>query len=313
MNQPIAIVQLFTYAGPNIFSPHSGVLLRAHGDRDWSQRLHNAIKRSGVFVGTVIGSINVTAHPLDHGWQIEVFFETPDQILAAEVCRLVIADIAAEARQDDDWNGDEAIFELQQRGRRARLPITTLQTIANARKHGLPTFVRSDDHVQIGYGVNGWHFPARPARDSKPPVPPWEQLGTIPIVAVCGYTGRAAALARHANRLSAIGYHPQVQDGAGFGVTRSLLADPDIDALVIGIDSADVLRHGIAFDRCDIAVITDMDGPMPAEAATPDEWLRALGIPMLLSDNPAEINLADPRLHGLLGYAPAGVVDLEHL
>jgi hypothetical protein len=133
---------------------------------------------------------------------------------------------------------------------------------------------------------------------------------SVPIVAVTGTSGRTAAVARLADDLAAIGGRPTLLDGAPTAAIQAALADPATEALVVGLDAGETLRRGLPFERCTLAAITDRDGPRPPEAADDDAWLRALGVPMLLSEQPARVNLADVRLLPLLAYAPNGVVGL---
>ncbi|MEI7771809.1 MAG: DUF4938 domain-containing protein, partial [Chloroflexales bacterium] len=89
---------------------------------------------------------------------------------------------------------------------------------------------------------------------------------------------------------------------------RALLADPATESSVIGLRADDILSRGLPLDRCDHALISDMAGPRPDPADDDEEWLRALGLPMLLASAPARLNLADSRLHALIPHAPLGVI-----
>jgi hypothetical protein len=92
-------------------------------------------------------------------------------------------------------------------------------------------------------------------------------------------------------------------------VTQALLANRRVGALILGLDTASVLQHGVAFDCCDLAVIVGRGLERPLAAADDNEWLRALGVPMLIARQPVRMNLADSDLHPLIAYAPDGVID----
>lgn len=308
----MTILRLHAYNGPNIHGPAPGVLLRVHCDRDRSERLRAALKDGAQFVGIMLANLIVEAEPSAVGQQITALFGTDAPTLGAELCRYIVAGMNAEAQADDEWDREGPLLALQDRRRAETLPFAALQLMAEARSRGLPSFVCDDGRVQLGYGNRGWSFDPRVLRerDATIPTPPWAELGSIPIVAVTGCQQRKVHVARLADGLVAQGVRPYVLDGAGFAMTRVALADPAAEALVVGLDSGDILRHGLAFDRCDLAVITDQAGVRPAEADDDDEWLRALGIPMLLAPTPVHLNLSDPALQPLVPYAPNGVIGL---
>lgn len=310
---PIVLSRIFAYEGPNIYGPSPGVLLRAVADGDRSRRLRAALKDGAQFIGLVIAGLTVEARPGPDGEHLLVaHFATQAPSIGAALGEYAVAGICAEATGDEGWDRDTPLMELQERLRAEATPTAALQLVAEAHARGLPTFMRADGRVQLGYGARGWSFDPAPLRErgAAQPAPPWGDLGDVPIVAVTGGGGRAAAVERLTADLSAMGASVRALDGAGFDAARALLADPTAEALVIGLDSADLLRRGLPFDRCALAVITDRAGPRPPEAADDDEWARALGVPMLLSAQPARINLADPGLRPLLPYAPNGVIGL---
>lgn len=312
MLPPIAIQRLYAYEGPNIFGPRPGVLLRVRCDRDRADRVRAAIKDGAQFIGLVIAYLEVTAQPADEGYLVAASFATGAPQLGAELCAYVVAGIDAEVRGDHEWDRDGPLVALQARRRAEALPVAALQLLAEAQRRNLPGFVRADGQLQLGYGARGWRCALAPLRErgAATPSPPWERIGRIPIVAVTGGPGRAASVARFVAELEGLGVRPGVLDGADFAATRTLLADPGAEALVVGLDTGAILRHGVAFDGCELAVISDMDSEQPPDAEDMEEALRALGVPMLLATQPARINLADPRLLPLVLYAPHGVLAL---
>lgn len=312
MLPPIALRRLRAYEGPHIYGPWTGVLLRARSDSDRSLRLRAAIKDGAQFIGLLIAYLEVTAREDGPGYMLTASFTTDAPRLGADLCAYVVEGIGAEARGDEIWDRDGPLFALQARRRAEGLPVAALQLIAEARRRNLPCFTRADGRVQIGYGARGWSFDPEPlrARGASAPRPPWERLGRIPIVAVTGGALRGVAVERMAAELAGLGAQPAVIDQASFADVRELLADPRTEALVAGLDTGDILRRGVAFDACDLAVISDRGEEAPPDADDDEEWLRALGVPMLLSAQPARINLGDPHLLPLVPYAPYGVMAL---
>lgn len=312
MEHAIVRSRIFAFAGPNIFGPRPGVLLRARCDRDRSARVRAALKDAAQFVGLVIAYLSVDARHDGDGVLLSARFSTEMPALGAELAAYVLTGVAAEAARNDAWDRDGPLLALQARRRREALPLPALQLIAEARRRGLHAFVADTHELRIGYGARGWGVPLATLGEGagSPPTPPWERLGHIPVIAVTGASGRADLVRGMAAHLSADGSRAVTLDGAGFETTRAALADPGTEALVVGLDTAAILRRGVAFERCTLAAIADRDGDRPVEAADDEEWLRALGVPMLLAEQPARVNLADSRLLPLVAHAPHGVIGL---
>jgi hypothetical protein len=308
MPPPIDTIRLHAYEGPNIFGPRPGVLLRARCAADRARRLRAAIRDGAQAVGLMIAYLEVDSRPLDGGFMLEARFRTDEPAIGAALCQYIVAGMRAEAEGDEEWDRDGLLHDLQSRRRRAALPVPALQLIAEARRRGLPATPLPDGRIMLGHGARSWL--ADPRSDDLS-APPWPRIGRIPIIAVTGHALRAAAVVRHAAEIAASGISVRAEDGLGFDAARDLLADPTVAAAVIGLRADDILSRGMPLDRCDQAVITDMGGPRPAPADDDEEWLRALGLPMLLAPTPARINLADGRLHGLLPFAPGGVIGIE--
>ncbi|NTV64080.1 MAG: DUF4938 domain-containing protein [Oscillochloris sp.] len=308
MPTPIAIVRLRAYAGPNIHGPQPGVLLQISAPTNYARRLRDAIRDGAQAIGMVIAYLETEAHPRDTGFLIEARFTSGEPPIAADLCRFIVDGICAEADGNEEWNRDEPLVALQARYRAAAMPVAALQLRAEARSRGLPWLALPSGRLQIGYGACGWQYD--PQADTAPS-PPWSQLGSIPLTLVSGWASRSTAVAHYAAQIAAIGMPVRSADGLDFEGLRDLLSDPSVEAAVVGLDSQSLIMRGLPVDRCDHAVICDLAGPRPPAAADDEEWLRALGLPMFLSPNPVQINLADARLHPLIPYAPNGVINAE--
>ena len=94
--------------------------------------------------------------------------------------------------------------------------------------------------------------------------------GRVPIVAVMG-ANAATAAASIARLLAHAGHHvglacadgtsvgglrSEARDGSGPPGARALLMHPRVTAAVLEVDAAGVLREGLGFDLCDVAVLT---------------------------------------------------------
>ncbi len=222
------------------------------------------------------------------------------------------------------------LWDLQKRRRAEALPLMALQLMAEASARGIPSFVRDDGLVQLGYGARSWAFdPARKpeggdtlapeaigigpppsARTAEAPEVPWEQLGPIPIVAVAGGEGRDLAA-----QLVAAAIAEQGRSGAPghcrrFPGDQEALADPAATFAVAGLDGAGIAMRGLAFERCAYSAVVDLPTALPPGLADHAELARALGVAMLVTDPAGAVALnADiPEIAALAEYAPCPII-----
>lgn len=326
MVSPLEIVNLFAYEGPNIFGPQPGVLLRVRCKDDYSQRIKDALKDGAQFIGMVLAYLDIAVVAEDTGVLISASFTTPTPTIGRDLAAYVVAGVRAQLTGDTDWDHETPLFALQQRRRQDSLSVSILQLIAEAHRRGLPVLHLPDGSIQFGYGARGWRFtphaldrssaaddPTEAHATVPPLTPPWESINTIPIYAVTGERNRSAVVAHVADHLRHQGYTISTLDGTSYDATLMLLGDPTTQVAVIGLETADILRRGVAFTTCTQSIVTDLQGEPPAEAATTTEWVRALGVPMLMSTSPAILNTADPTIVSLARYATRGVLPLHDL
>ncbi|EFO81807.1 hypothetical protein OSCT_0384 [Oscillochloris trichoides DG-6] len=301
MNPAIEILRLHSYAGPNIYGPHAGVLLRIRHSRDAAQDLREQIRDAAQMVGLVIAYLETEAHPYDSGFLLQARFNTNQPTIGAALCRIVVDALRLDVTDTD------ALVNLAEECRQATLSAAAVQLLAEARRRGMPTLIRPDGKLQLGYASRHWVCDPQAATI---PLPPWERIGSIPITLVTGHDLRSSLVEHSAAPFHEAGMPIYSADGLDCSALRDLLCDPSIEALVVGLDTESIVQYGLPLDRCEQAVIGDMGGPRPPSADSDAEWLRAIGLPMLLSHNPARFNLGDARLHALIHYAPNGVVNL---
>ncbi len=99
------------------------------------------------------------------------------------------------------------------------------------------------------------------------------QTGRIPLVAVTGTNGKTTTVRLISHLLKAKGLRVGMTNTDGVYVdgqcidsgdcsgpksARSVLLHPDVDAAVLETARGGVLREGLAFDRCDVAVVTNV-------------------------------------------------------
>ncbi|HTK02943.1 MAG TPA: cyanophycin synthetase [Bordetella sp.] len=152
--------------------------------------------------------------------------------------------------------------------------------------------------------------------------------GRIPVVAVAGTNGKTTTV-----RLTA---HLLAQDGTRVGMTnsdgvyigarridtgdcsgprsaRSVLAHPDVDAAVLETARGGILREGLAFDRCNVAVVTNigMGDHLGLGYISTVEDLAVVKRVIVQYVQPAGyavLNAADPIVAEMANSCPGGVV-----
>ena len=139
-----------------------------------------------------------------------------------------------------------------------------------ARAHGLRTLI-DDDEVSIGggEGARAWRNDALP----DPAVIDWSRLHDVPIALVTGSNGKtttvrllAAMLRAHGLRtawsctdgLFVEGEKLQGGDYSGPAGARAVLRHPGAQAAVLESARGGLLRRGLALDRADVAVVTNI-------------------------------------------------------
>jgi cyanophycin synthetase len=200
------------------------------------------------------------------------------------------------------WDDDSARATLSRMAAAERRP-DLMRLIAAAQSHGLRLLV-DDDEVSIGGGdgAQSWRSDALPDAATID----WSRLRDVPTALVTGSNGKtttvrllAAMLRAHGLRtawsctdgLFADGDKLQGGDYSGPAGARAVLRHPGVEAAVLESARGGLLRRGLALDRADVAVVTnisvdhfgeygihDLDGLADAKlivtrAVPPPAWL----------------------------------------
>ncbi|MFA7505627.1 MAG: cyanophycin synthetase [Burkholderiaceae bacterium] len=158
----------------------------------------------------------------------------------------------------------------------------------------------------------------------------------IPLVAVTGTNGKtttvrlaAAILAATGRRVGFTGTDGVYVDGhvidtgdcSGPRSARSVLMHPDADAAVLEVARGGLLREGLAFDRCDVAIVTNIgqgDHLGLNHIDTVDELaaVKRVIVDHVADHGTAVLNAADPRVAAMAAHCPGEVIffarDGEH-
>jgi cyanophycin synthetase len=160
--------------------------------------------------------------------------------------------------------------------------------------------------------------------------------GRIPVIAVTGTNGKTTTVRLTAHLLKAhqlrVGMTNtdgvyvngrQIDDGdcSGPRSARNVLMHPDVDAAVFETARGGLLREGLAFDRCQVAIVTNMGSGdhLGLNYITTLEDLSVLKRVIVLNvapDGMAVLNAADPHVAMMANMCPGNVtffaVDPHH-
>ena len=151
--------------------------------------------------------------------------------------------------------------------------------------------------------------------------------GRIPVVAVTGTNGKTTTVRLTAHLLKASGLRVgmtntdgvyvngrQIDSGdcSGPRSARNVLAHPDVDAAVLETARGGLLREGLAFDQCDVAVVTNLGAGdhLGLNYITTLEDLKVLKRVIVLNVAPtgtAVLNAADPAVVAMAPHCPGQV------
>jgi cyanophycin synthetase len=177
----------------------------------------------------------------------------------------------------------------------------------------------------------------RPAEGAPQPVgraivdhlfPDPQDCGRIPIVGVAGsrHSTQIARLVAWVMQLSGRHVGLACRDGlfldrrrveAGdcthWDAGRRLLINRNVEAAVFENDAAAILRDGLAYDRCNVGIVTDLDGVQALsdhDVHDADQLLRVLRtqVDVVLSDGVAVLNAGDARIAGLAPLCDGSVI-----
>ncbi|HMN22607.1 MAG TPA: cyanophycin synthetase [Ottowia sp.] len=151
--------------------------------------------------------------------------------------------------------------------------------------------------------------------------------GRVPVIAVTGTNGKTTTVRLAAHLLRASGLRlgmtntdgvyvdgRQIDSGdcSGPRSARNVLAHPDVDAAVLETARGGMLREGLGFDQCDVAVVTNLGAGdhLGLNFITTLEDLKVLKRVIVLNVAPtgtAVLNAADPSVAAMAPHCPGSV------
>ncbi|MCA0351947.1 MAG: DUF4938 domain-containing protein [Chloroflexi bacterium] len=302
----ITIEHVRVLEGPNIYYPQAGVAATLQVSHDLRDEIGRQIKTWAQAVGLIIGYLRMKIEPVDDQWQLSLSFTCNHPQLGAAILQHAVEDILAAERQDEDWNHDDALFDLRRQRMRIDPVLPLLQLRAEAQGRVLPVIAVGDGMLQIGTGSGGWQFDPAQLSLGFAINPPWEQIRSVPLIAIGG-VGAEVAAAQIAQGLTAAGWQQVVHIAKGdFASVRQAFLQPNAELFVVALDHLDAVERGLAFNRCSIGVVLGINNLPEAQAL-------AAGLPALTADELGNTVLLadDQRTAGLARRTAAPVVQLQ--
>ncbi len=178
-------------------------------------------------------------------------------------------------------------------------------------------------HLQPSYGKGRPVGEAIIANMFKP-----GEDGRIPVVAVAGTNGKTTTVRLTAHLLGVAGNTVGMTNSDGVYVgkrridtgdcsgprsARNILLHPDVDAAVFETARGGVLREGLAFDRCDVAVVTNIgmgDHLGLSYISTVEDLavVKRVIVQNVAPHGTAVLNAADPMVVKMAGACPGSVM-----
>ncbi|MHB1114068.1 MAG: cyanophycin synthetase [Acidovorax defluvii] len=173
----------------------------------------------------------------------------------------------------------------------------------------------------VGQAIVEHLFPAEEHQDD-------DTVGRIPVVGVAGTRGTATIARLVAWLLHLGGRHTglacrdglfldrrcvESADSAHWEAAHRMLMNRMVQAAVIENDARTILRDGLAYDRCQVCVVTDMDGAETLaefDIQTREQMTKVLRtqVDVVLDGGAAVLNAADPQVADLAPLCDGDVV-----
>jgi len=258
-----------------------------------------------------------TFHRLFEGGASLGFPAPIDQLYAAtEINDWAIEAADAQLKGEPEPDLKDAVERIQRDHREEANPaVLALQDAA--KKRGLP-FLWDDDEVSIGYGIHGQVWPARSAPNTASVQ--WDALDRIPVTLITGTNGKTTTSRMLTRILKKAEFTVgststdgvcidevviESGDWTGTGAARLALRNQSVNAAVLETARGGLLRRGLAVERCDVAVVTNVAadhlGDYGIQSVEDMAHVKNLVCAAVDSNGYRVINAGDKRLTDLLG------------
>ncbi|MEO1766154.1 cyanophycin synthetase [Thiobacter aerophilum] len=194
--------------------------------------------------------------------------------------------------------------------------IVEVNAAPGLRMHLAPSFGKPR---AVGEAIINWMFP--PGED-----------GRIPLVAVTGTNGKTTTVRLIAHLLDVAGHRvgmtltdgvfvdgKQIDTGdcSGPKSARNVLMHPDVTAAVLETARGGLLREGLGFDRCKVAVVTNVGsgdhlGLNFIHSVDELAVVKRVIVQNVAPDGMAVLNACDPRVADMAVHCPGSVTFFAH-
>jgi UDP-N-acetylmuramyl tripeptide synthase len=242
-------------------------------------------------------------------------------------------DLCLAAVYDRPFDVDAALAQLRELAQRHRPHTTETALRQAARQRRIPVCRLDDSDIFVlGQGMRQKRISLA---DLIPPVDglldrffPAGQTGRIPIAAVTGVNGKTTTTRLIAHILACtkrcVGmtctegiyiddHRVEAGDCSGPLSARVVLSDPRVEAAVLETARGGILRAGLGFDRCDVAVVTNIaegDHLGIGDIETVEQLARVKRtiVDVVAPDGHAILKADDPLVAEMASYCPGAVV-----
>lgn len=307
---PATIEGLYALEGPNTFIEQPAVLIYLRSEEHFRAWFVVRIKEVAQRVGLVIAFLKVQMKELPDDWQIKIEFATPQPSMGCAIAELLVCEYNAKQTQDESWDSEEAIYQLQRQRRQERIPLPLLQLQATCLQHRLPIFQRPDGAWQIGLGGKSVQFEQAELLQNPSFQPNWQELGHIPVAVWIGDEARRRALSLLQALFAEAAPQIQVRDQINHPEARSLFSDQQLERVLFGLEVDTIFTKGLPFGRCDYAALLDVPDP-DSSCIDPQMWIWSSVLPLVFAEAPnalCVVNADDERLVELSGFGSGEIV-----
>jgi cyanophycin synthetase len=242
-------------------------------------------------------------------------------------------DLCLAAVYGRSFDVEAAIARLREMGLRLRPSASETTLMQAVRQRRIPICRLDDaDEFLLGHGVNQQRVSLAtsllPVDAQLDRLFPREQTGRIPIAAVTGVNGKTtttrliAHILTRAQRCVGMtctegiyidGERIEAGDCSGPHSARLILRDPRVEAAVLETARGGILRAGLGFDRCDVAVVTNIaegDHLGIGDIETVEQLARVKRtiVDVVAPEGHAILKADDPLVAEMASYCPGSVV-----
>jgi cyanophycin synthetase len=261
-------------------------------------------------------------------WRVAVEYEEEP---LGRACLEAARGLCQAAQWGEPFDLPAEVRKLRDLAHEVRLGPCTAAIVRAARRCGIPVY-RLDDArlVQFGQGARARRIcAAEPDRTGAlEELFPAGQTGRIPLVAVTGVNGKTTVVRLVAHLLTRLdrrvgmtctegiyiqGRRVEAGDCSGPQSARTVLQNPVVEAAVLKTARGGILREGLGFDRCDVAVVTNIAEGDPlgisgVETVEDLARVKRIVVEAVAPEGSAVLKADDPLVAAMAGHCPGSVI-----